>query len=172
MKRTAPMVVVVLALSTMAWARSIDFANGGGTLTGSNAAMRLASSELIGVRGMGSGRVRGDLGDGQQGIQNGTIFHGSFVGPVFLTSVDLASGMVQLTLRGTVKGQWYSGGIVTAKVEELRVKASSFGGSIGLLSGTAQTKCTVVPEPGTLGLLATGLGLVGLAGVVRLKAKA
>ncbi len=112
-------------------------------------------------------------GDGQQGIHNGTIFHGSFVGPVFLSSVDLASGLVQLTLRGTVTGQLYGGGIVTAKVEELTVKAGSFGGSIGLLSGTAQTQCkTVVPEPGTLGLLATGLGLVGLAGVVRLKAKA
>ncbi len=203
MKRTAPMVVVVLALSTMALARSIDFTNCGGTLTGSNAGMKLATSELVAVQGLGSGRVRGDLGavsfktgslkslgphgeeifngggsfvitgDGQQGIHNGTIFHGSFVGPVFLTSANLASGLVQLTLRGTVTGQLYGGGIVTAKVEELTVKAGSFGGSIGLLSGTAQTQCkTVVPEPGTLGLLATGLGLVGLAGVVRLKAKA
>jgi hypothetical protein len=160
MKRTAPMVVVVLALSTMSLAHSsIDFTNGGGALTGSSAGLRLGGSQLVVVQGphgeeiLNNGGTFVITGDGQRGIRNGTIFHASFVGPV--------------------AGRWHNGEIVTAKIEELTVKAGSFGGSIGLLSGEAQTQCkTVVPEQGTLALLGIGLGLVGLAGVVRLKAKA
>ena len=160
MKRTAPMVLVVLAFSTMSLAHSsIDFTNRGGTLTGSSAGLSLGDSQLIVVQGphgeeiFNNGGTFVITGDRQRGIHNGTIFHGSFVRPV--------------------TGRWYNGEIVTAKIEELTVKTGSFGGSIGLLSGKAQTQCkTVVPEQGTLGLLAIGLGLVGLACVVRLKAKA
>ena len=160
MKRTAPMVLVVLAFSTMSLAHSsIDFTNRGGPRTGSSAGLSLGGSQLVVVDGphgeeiFNNGGTFVITGDGQRGIHNGTIFHGSFVRPV--------------------TGRWYNGEIVTAKIEELTVKTGSFGGSIGLLS-EAQTQCkTVVPEPGTLGLLGTGLGLFGLAGVIRRrKAKA
>lgn len=110
-------------------------------------------------------------GNGTDGIPKEVIFNGSFSGPVTWTVVTLADGTHNYTLTGTISGTWYNGAKVVGATVQLTINTGKgfFEGSTTLSSGDTNTK-TVVPEPGTLGLL--GTGLVGLAGALRLKSKA
>ena len=63
MQRMFWLLLVALALPTTALANSVDFTNGGGTLSGSNAGLSLSGSTLIAVNGLdGLGLVTGNLG--------------------------------------------------------------------------------------------------------------
>jgi hypothetical protein len=176
---------------------SIDFTNSGGTLTGSSAGLSLSGSTLIAVNGLGSlGLVTGDLGsltfstgaltsgslqmggtfaaggtfvitgNGSNGIPNGVIFNGTFSGPVTWTLVPLANGTHNYTLMGSISGSWLGGGSVNGATVQLTINTGKgyFNGSTTISSGDTNV---AVPEPGTLGLL--GTGLIGLAGAVRRK---
>jgi len=178
---------------------SVDFTNSGGTLAGSSAGLTLSGSELIAVKGLsGLGLVTGDLGsmtfttggllsgsldmggsfdgggsfvitgNGANGIPNGAIFTGSFSGPVTWTLVTLANGTHNYTLSGSVTGAWYNGSTVDGATVQLTINTGKgfFDGSTTISSGDTNI---VVPEPGSLGLL--GTGLIGLAGVIRRKLK-
>jgi hypothetical protein len=110
-------------------------------------------------------------GNGSNGIPNGVLFNGTFSGPVTWTLITLANGTHEYQLTGTVSGNWTSGGatVVGATVQlTIQIKRGFFDGQIGIASG--DTTISAVPEPGTLGLL--GTGLVGFAGVLRRKLKA
>lgn len=108
-------------------------------------------------------------GNGTSGLPNGTIFSGSFSSPVTWTLVTLANGTHNYTLTGTLSGSWYNGYPAQGATVQLTINTGKgfFNGSTTISSGDTNV---VVPEPGSLTLL--GTGLVGLAGVFKRKLKA
>ena len=107
-------------------------------------------------------------GNGTSGIPNGTIFSGTFSGPATWTLVTLANGTHNYTLTGAVTGTlgstFHSSGVTVQLT--INTGRGLFNGTTTISSGDTSIS---VPEPGTLGLL--GTGLVGIAGAMHRKFK-
>jgi len=106
------------------------------------------------------------IGKGKFGQPKGTIFSGSFVGPITWTLTSApGKGNLTYTLSGTIRGTDYMGRTVTGTTTQdiFSVNAQLIQGIGHIRSGNT----VFVPEPGTLGLL--GTGLVGIAGMFRRK---
>lgn len=196
MKRILWMVLLVtLALPLAAFAdQSIDFTNSGGTLSGDSTGLTLSGSTLIAINGLNGLQTGNDLGtlsfstgaltagNLQSGATfagggdftiwsntMGTLFSGSFDGPVTWTLVTLSNGTHNYTLTGSISGAWEGKGTVYGATVQLTINTGKgfFNGSTSISSGDTNI---VVPEPGSLTLI--GTGLVGLAGVLKKKLKA
>ena len=199
MKRVLWLTVLALALPLTAFADSVDFTNSGGILAGSNSGLSLTGSALIAVNGLNglglvtgsnlgsvsfsTGALTGSLqmggtfaaggsftitGNGSSGLPNGTIFSGTFSGPATWTLVTLANGTHNYPLTGVVAGTLGSSFYTNGVTVQLTINTGRgfFNGRTRISSGDTNV---VVPEPGSLSLL--GTGLLGLAGIVRRKLK-
>jgi PEP-CTERM motif len=108
-------------------------------------------------------------GNGLNGVPNGTLFSGTFSGPVLWTMVTLANGTHNYTLTGSISGWTGSGTAVQGATVQLTINTGKgfFNGSTRISSG--DTNVVSTPEPGSLSLL--GTGLLALGGAIRRKRK-
>jgi hypothetical protein len=178
---------------------SVDFSNGGGILSGTSSGLSLTGSTLFAVDGYGgNGLITGsNLGsltfstaalatgslemggrfdpggsftitsNGSNGLPNGVLFSGTFSSATW-TLVTLANGTHNYTLTGVLTGAFASGYNTNGVTVQLTINTGKgyFSGRTRISGGDTTV---VVPEPGSLGLI--GTGLLGLAGVIRRKIK-
>jgi hypothetical protein len=151
---------------------AVNGLSGLGLVTGSNlGSVSFSTSALTGgsLQMGGTFAAGGSFtitGNGSSGIPNGTIFSGTFSGPATWTLVTLANGTHNYTLTGVVAGTLGSSFYTNGVTVQLTINTGRgfFNGRTRISSGDTNV---VVPEPGSLSLL--GTGLLGLAGVVRRK---
>src|ERR1700686_4367744 len=146
---------------------------GGTTLAGSDLGSvsfttPVSSGSLANSATFGAGGKFTITGNGMNGAPSGVIFTGTFSSGTW-TLVTLANGTHNYTFTGSLTGTTGSGYVTVGAIMQLSVNTGRgyFNGKQDLSSGNTNI---VVPEPGSLGLL--GTGLIGLAGIVRRKLKA
>jgi hypothetical protein len=196
MRRVLVLALLALALPMAAWADGIDLVNKFGTISISAGGISSTGSQLKQFNGIvaapghslgsvsfstgaligGSIQTGGTFSDagssfvvtgkGPQVPHKGTIFSGAFVGPVSWTLTSTSGQKLTYTLSGAIQGTLWNGRFVTGTTTQT---ITSTNGQLTLGIGHIQVGKTgfLTPEPGTLGLL--GTGLVAIAGMLRRK---
>jgi hypothetical protein len=108
-------------------------------------------------------------------LPSGTVFTGTFNGPVtfvgtFNPAGDFGAGAWSYTLTGNVSGMFtnaYGGQSASGGTVQLTFDVHGHVPFTTSVRGNTGTTSLATPEPGTLGLL--GTGLLGIAGLVRRK---
>ncbi len=197
MKAALLLIVLALALPVTAFADGIVLTNQNGSISISTAGISSFGSQLKSFNGvvappghsLGSVRfstgalISGSIaaggtfsstgssfvviGKGNYGQPKGTIFNGSFVGPIIwtLTSPPGAKNLT-FTLSGTIQGMLYNGRMVSGTTVQ---NIYTINGQLAQGIGHIKVGSTplAVPEPATLGMF--GVGLVALGGMFRRK---
>jgi hypothetical protein len=196
MKRVLVLALLALALPMAAWADGIDLVNQFGSISISAAGITSVSSQLRQFNGviatpghsLGSvsfstgaltsgsiltGGTFSDVGSsfvitgkGNQVPHKGTIFSGAFVGPITWTLVSQSGQSLTYTLSGNIQGTLWNGHLVTGSTTQT-IHSTNGQISMGIGHIRAGNTHLLTPEPGTLGLL--GTGLLAVAGMVRRK---
>ena len=197
MKAALLLIVLALALPLTAFADGIVLTNQGGSIAISNAGISSTGSQLRSFNGivappghslgsvsfstgaLTSGSIAAGgtfsstgssfvvIGKGNYGEPKGTIFSGSFVGPIIwtLTSPPGAKNLT-FTLSGTIQGMLYNGRMVSGTtVQNIYTINGQLAKGIGHIK--LGSTSLAVPEPGTLSMF--GVGLVALGGMFRRK---
>jgi hypothetical protein len=146
---------------------------GGGVINGSNLG---SVSFTTGAFVSGNAQTGGILapggsftivGNGMNGVPNGTIFSGTFTSAEW-KMITLANGNHEYDLIASISGNFGNGAAGQGGTSQITFAVDThkgyFNGAASLDSGDTAVS---VPEPGTLSLL--GTGLIGLAGVLRRK---
>jgi len=196
MRRVLVLALLALALPMAAWADGITLTNQFGTISMSASGITSKGSELTSFNGIqappghslgtvsystgalisGSVAAGGEfssagstfdvVGKGNYGEPKGAIFTGGFTGEIQWTLVSSVGQKLVYTLTGDLSGQLYNGVNVTGTTTQtITTHPGQLNQGIGHITlGTTQL---TTPEPGTLGLL--GTGLLGIAGMFRRK---
>jgi hypothetical protein len=153
---------------------SVSGFNGGGVITGSNLGGVFFTTGNVMSGSLSTGGILAGGGsfvvtsNGSGGLPNGILFTGTFSGPVTWTvSPGLGGGPLSFyTLSGNISGTFSNGTTVSGMAVSITFGLQQdYHGNVGIKSGNASFG--VVPEPGTLSMMATGF--IGLAGALRRK---
>lgn len=199
MRRVVVLALLAMALPLAAWADGIDIVNQFGSISVSNSGIVSVGSQLkqfnqvkaekghsLGSVSFSTGQLlTGSIAAGGtfsdvgssfnivgkgKGVPKGVIFSGAFVGPVNWVLSSQSGAGVTYTLSGNIEGMLYTGHMVTGTTTQTiySTKGQLSQGIGHIRAGGTHLNST--PEPGTLGLL--GTGLVGIAGMFRRKRSA